>query len=68
MANPRAKETTDNDTEDIKLSMEKLTDILVQNFKNYFEQWPKRWEHCMLQVLQADLDGSGQLHAPAALP
>jgi hypothetical protein len=24
----------------------KLTDISVQDFKNCFEQWPKRWEHC----------------------
>jgi hypothetical protein len=23
-----------------------LTDIPVQDFKNWFEQWPKRWEHC----------------------
>jgi histone-lysine N-methyltransferase SETMAR len=36
-----------SDVEDIKSSVEKiLTDILVQDFKNRFEQLPKRWEHC----------------------
>jgi hypothetical protein len=29
-----------------------LTDIPVQDFKNYFEQWPKRWEH--YKELQGD--------------
>jgi histone-lysine N-methyltransferase SETMAR len=32
---------------DIKSSVKKmLTDIPVQNFKNYFEQWPTHWQHC----------------------
>jgi histone-lysine N-methyltransferase SETMAR len=30
-----------SDVEDIKL----LTDISIQNFKNSFEKWPRRWEH-----------------------
>jgi hypothetical protein len=35
------------DVEDIKSSVKKfLTDIPVQDFKNCFEQWLKRWEHC----------------------
>jgi histone-lysine N-methyltransferase SETMAR len=39
--------------EDITSSMKEiLTDILVQDFKNYFEQWVKRWEHC--KVLEGD--------------
>jgi histone-lysine N-methyltransferase SETMAR len=36
-----------SDVENIKSSVKRiLTDIPVQDFKNCFEQWPKRWEHC----------------------
>jgi hypothetical protein len=36
-----------SDVEDINSSVKKiLTDIPVQDFKNCFEQWPKRQEHC----------------------
>jgi hypothetical protein len=28
----------------------KFWDISFQNFKNCFEQWLKRWEHCKEQV------------------
>jgi hypothetical protein len=32
---------------DIKSSVKKmLIGILVQDFKNYFEQWLRHWEHC----------------------
>jgi hypothetical protein len=35
------------DLEDIKSSVKTiLTDILLQDFKNCFEQCSKRWEHC----------------------
>jgi hypothetical protein len=35
-----------SDVENIKLSVKKiLTDILVRDFINCFEQCPKRWEH-----------------------
>jgi histone-lysine N-methyltransferase SETMAR len=36
-----------SDVENIKSSVKKiLTDTPVQDFKNCFEQWSKRWEHC----------------------
>jgi hypothetical protein len=36
-----------SDFENIKSPVgKKLTDIPVQDFKNCFEQWQKRWEHC----------------------
>jgi hypothetical protein len=35
------------DVVDNKPSVKKiLTDIPVQDFKNYFERWLKCWEHC----------------------
>jgi hypothetical protein len=35
------------DVEDVKSSVKNiLTDIPVQDFKNCFEQWQKRLEHC----------------------
>jgi hypothetical protein len=34
------------DAEDIKSVMKILKDIPVQDFKNYFEQWPMHWAHC----------------------
>jgi hypothetical protein len=34
-----------SDFEALKSSVKKLTYIPVQNFKNCFEQWPKRWEY-----------------------
>jgi histone-lysine N-methyltransferase SETMAR len=41
------KGTRFSDIEDIKSSVKKkLTDIPVQDFKNCFEQFAKRWEHC----------------------
>jgi hypothetical protein len=39
------KEKRFSDVEDIESSVKQfLTDIHVQDFKNYFEQWPKHWE------------------------
>jgi hypothetical protein len=36
-----------SDVEDIKsLTRKMCADIPVQDFKNCFEQWPKRWQHC----------------------
>jgi hypothetical protein len=37
-----------SDFADIKsfVGEKKLTGIPVQNFKNYFEQWPMHWKHC----------------------
>jgi hypothetical protein len=34
------------DVEDTKSGIKILTHILVQDFKNCFEQWPKHWAHC----------------------
>jgi hypothetical protein len=36
-----------SDVEDVISYVKRiLTDILVQDLKNYFEQYPRRWERC----------------------
>jgi hypothetical protein len=35
-----------SEVEDITSVEKILKDILAQDFKNCFEQWAKRWEHC----------------------
>jgi histone-lysine N-methyltransferase SETMAR len=34
-----------SDVGDMRSSLKKSTDIPVQDFKNWFVQWPKPWEH-----------------------
>jgi hypothetical protein len=35
-----------SNVEDIKSSVKKKNGIPVWDFKNCFQQWPKRWEYC----------------------